>query len=92
MKQLQILVYKIIILFFFIILFAVLYKKKFDILDKDITDVQRWKNAFYISTLTQTLSGPPELHENVRVLVIIQNLIGYILLIGAFIIIIHSYK
>lgn len=69
---------KIFLFIVFVSLFAYFYKKEIEKEDPS----SNWKDAFYISTLNQTLTGIPNTIESIKTIVIIQNIIAYIILIG----------
>ena len=67
---------KLLSFLFFAIMFASIYKPK---LPKEKNE---WKDALYVSVLNQTLTGITSDEESIKSYLIIQNIIGYVILIG----------
>lgn len=67
---------KLLAFLFFAIVFAFIYKPK---LPKEKNE---WKDALYVSVLNQTLTGITSDEESIKSYLIIQNIIGYVILIG----------
>jgi hypothetical protein len=80
-KNLKYLLVKLLIVITLIVVFASIYKRMTN---------DTWTQCIYISTFNQTLTGPPEVNnENVKKVIIVQNIIAYSLLIGAFYLFVH---